>query len=228
MSVHDGHRKRLRNRFLNEGLDNFEEINALELLLFYCIPRIDTNEIAHRLLDEFGSFPKVLEASVNDLKKVEGIGDNAATFLSLLNACNRFYRMRKVSNIKNIKTRDQYVSFLEPMFTGIRNERIYILCLDGRGKILCRKLIAEGSITAVVLHVRKIVEVALSVGAVSVVLAHNHPAGYALPSADDSDMTIRVAKALKDVDVELIDHIIFADSDFTSCMATNFQCSDFG
>ena len=83
-------------------------------------------------------------------------------------------------------------------------------------------------ITAVVLHVRKIVEVALSVGAVSVVLAHNHPAGYALPSADDSDMTIRVAKALKDVDVELIDHIIFADSDFTSCMATNFQCSDFG
>lgn len=228
MSIHDGHRKRLRNRFLNEGLDNFEEINALELMLFYCIPRIDTNEIAHRLLEEFGSFPKVLEASVNDLKKVEGIGDNAATFLSLLNACNRFYRMRKVANIKNIKTKEQYIAVLEPLFTGIRNERIYILCLDGRGKILCRKLITEGSITSVVLHVRKIVEVALSVGAVSVVMAHNHPDGYALPSADDSDMTIRVVKALRDIDVELIDHIIFAESDYTSCMTTNFQYSDFG
>ena len=89
MSVHEGHRDRLRDRFLAEGLDNFTQVQVLELLLFYCIPRKDTNEVAHRLLQRFGSISQVLETRVEDLEKVDGIGHNAAVFLSLLPAAAR-------------------------------------------------------------------------------------------------------------------------------------------
>ena len=84
MSVHDGHRQRLKERFCKEGLDNFDEHQVLELLLFYCIPRMDTNPIAHALLNRFGRLAQVLEAPVEELEKVPGIGHNAAVFLSLI------------------------------------------------------------------------------------------------------------------------------------------------
>ena len=89
MSMHDGHRQRLKNRFREEGLDHFDEHQVLELLLFYCIPRIDTNELAHRLLERFGSLANVLEAKAEELEKVPGIGSNAATFLNLVTAVER-------------------------------------------------------------------------------------------------------------------------------------------
>lgn len=216
MSIHSGHRQRLRDRFLREGLDHFQEVNALELLLFYCIPRIDTNEIAHELLNEFGSFPNVMEASVEELKKVKGIGDNAATFISLVNATNRFYRMKKAENTDTISEIAQYVDILEPRFAGRKYETVFLLCLDAKSKIICCKQISEGTVSSAHISVRKVVEVALAVNASSVVLAHNHPGGYAVPSKADEDTTYRVAKALSDVDVTLLDHVIFSDSDYSS------------
>lgn len=216
MSVHDGHRQRMRERFIIEGLDGFQEVNVLELLLFYCFPRIDTNEIAHRLLDEFGSFPNVLEASIDDLKKVKGVGENAATFLSILNATNRYYRIKKTSHIKTISCPEQYISVLEPLFTGIKNERLYMLCLDAKSKIITCKLLGEGVSTGASVSVRKIMETALSVNATSVVMAHNHPDGCAVLSQEDKDMTCYVARALRDVEIELIDHVVFADSEHIS------------
>ena len=100
MSVHDGHRDRLKQRFLAEGLDNFSQVQVLELLLFYCIPRKDTNEVAHRLLDRFGSLSQVLETRVEDLEKVDGIGHNTAVFLSLFPAA------QPVSSSTSAKSRD--------------------------------------------------------------------------------------------------------------------------
>lgn len=216
MSIHSGHRQRLKDRFLREGLDNFQEVNALELLLFYCIPRIDTNELAHELLNEFGSFANVMEASVEDLKKVKGIGDNAATFLTLINAVNRFYRIKKAEGTTTVSKIEEYVSVLEPRFTGRKNETVFLLCLDAKSKIICCKQVSEGSVTSAHISVRKVVEAALSVNASAVILSHNHPGGYAMPSKADEETTYRVAKALSDVDVVLLDHVIFSDSDYTS------------
>lgn len=216
MSVHSGHRQRLKDRFLQEGLDNFQEINALELLLFYCIPRKDTNELAHELLREFGSFANVMEASVEDLEKVNGIGHNAATFISLIHATNRFYRIKKAEDTDTISQVDQYVAVLEPRFAGRKNETVFLLCLDAKSKIICCKQIGEGTATSAHISVRKVVEAALSANATSVILSHNHPGGYAMPSKADEETTFRVAKALSDVDVTLLDHVIFSDVDYTS------------
>lgn len=216
MSVHDGHRQRLRERFLTDGLDHFDEINVLELLLFYCIPRKDTNEIAHKLLDQFGSLPNVLDAPAEELRKVKDIGDNAATFLSLISSVNRYYQMKKAEQTGILTSIEQCNSYLVSKFLGRRNETVYLLCLDAKCKVICCRQVGEGTVNSAGISVRKIVEVALAVNATSVVLAHNHPSGIALPSAEDIHTTQQVANALKAVDVTLVDHIVVADDDYVS------------
>ena len=224
MSMHDGHRQRLKDRFLKDGLDNFQEINVLELLLFYCIPRIDTNPLAHRLLDEFGSLPNVLEASVEDLRKVEGIGENAATFLSLINSVNRYYRTKKAEGARVLSRPEHYINLLEPKFTGRKYEMVFLLCLNAKSEFICCKLISEGTATGASISVRKVVEVALAANASSVVIAHNHPNGSALPSKEDEQITRRLAKALSEVDVVLVDHVLFSDTDCTSFALSSHYC----
>ena len=130
MSIHDGHRQRLKNRFIEEGLDHFEEHQVLELLLFYCIPRVDTNPIAHALLDHFGSLAQVLEAPVEELEKVPGIGRNAAVFLSLVTAAGRYYQINAASHHVILNTVRECGEYLLPRFYGRNREVVYMLCLD--------------------------------------------------------------------------------------------------
>lgn len=216
MSIHEGHRQRVKERFLQEGLENFDELHALELLLFYCIPRKDTNPIAHALLDRFGSFVQVLEAPKEDLIKVPGMTESAAIFLSLMAQTNRYYQNCKMKDIKCLTTLDQCGDYLIPRFAGRRNEVVFILCMDAKCKVLGCKMLGEGSVNSASVPVRKIVETALQYNATTVVLAHNHPAGIAFPSADDLYATKKVAAALQAVEVQLQDHIIVADEDFIS------------
>lgn len=216
MSMHRGHRQRLKKRFLQEGLDNFDELQVLELLLFYCIPQKDTNPIAHRLLDHFGSLPQVLEASSQELKKVDGVGEEIATFLSLSTAVGRYYNVNRASAVKILSTVDDCGKYLVPRFYGRRNETVFLLCLDAKCKVLCCKEVGEGSVNSAAIPIRRIVEMALGANATSVVLAHNHPSGVALPSAEDVQTTQRLALALDAVEIVLIDHIVVADEDFVS------------
>ena len=129
MSIHSGHRERLRSRFLKEGLDNFEEVNALELLLFYCIPRKDTNELAHALLDHFGSFHQVLDATPDELMTVPGIGEGTATFLPLVASACRYYRVNQANNVTALDTIEKCGDYLVNYFHGRKNETIMLLCL---------------------------------------------------------------------------------------------------
>jgi len=216
MSVHDGHRERLRARFMKDGLDHFNDIQVLELLLFYCIPRKDTNELAHALLERFHSMSQVLDAPAEELKKVPGIGDSAATFLSLVSAVGRYYLVNRASQAVILNTIDQCGEYLFPLFHGRRNEMVYLLCLDAKCKVLSCNLVGEGSVNTASVSVRKIVEMALANNATSVVLAHNHPSGIALPSDEDKQTTQRVAMALDMVDIELVDHLVMADDDYVS------------
>lgn len=222
MSVHDGHRDRLRQRFQDEGIDNFTDVQALELLLFYCIPRRDTNELAHDLLNHFGSFAQVLDAKPEDLMRVGGIGANAALFLNLIPAAGRFYDVDRVKNSKILRTTDDCGSFLLPFFKGRNQEMVFLLCLDAKCKVLCCQQVGEGSVNSAGVPVRRVVETALAANATTVVLAHNHPSGLALPSHEDIATTRRIAVALEAVEINLADHIIVADDDFVSLAQSNY------
>ena len=142
--MHEGHRERVKRRFRQEGLDSFSDIQALELLLFYVIPRVDTNPIAHALLDHFGSLSQVLEASPEELMKVPGIGENAAVFLTLIPQMGRFYMVDRANHVKVLPTLEQCADYLVPHFFGRKLETVFILCLDAKCKLLCCKELGEG------------------------------------------------------------------------------------
>ena len=216
MPIHDGHRERMKKRFLEEGLDGFTQIQALELLLFYCIPQKDTNPLAHALLDRFGSLSQVLEAPVEELRKVPGVGAHTAIFLHLITEAGRFYLVNRSSQESILPSLESCAEYMLPFFFGRKVETVFLLCLDAKCKVLCCKEIGEGSVNAAGISVRRVVETALNAGASTVVLAHNHPSGLALPSAEDIQTTRRVAMALSAVEIQLADHIVVADGDYVS------------
>lgn len=223
MSIHEGHRQRLKERFLEQGMDSFTQIQALELLLFYCIPRQDTNELAHLLLERFGSFSQVLDADIEDLCDVKGVGPNTALFLKLMPAVTRYYQVDRAQLEGGpLLTIEACGDYLMPHFLGRTNETVFLLCLDAKGKVLCCRMVGEGGINSAGVPIRRIVELSLSVKATSVVLAHNHPSGIALPSPEDVSTTQRVATALQAVDVILADHLVVADDEFISMVQSGY------
>ena len=216
MGIHDGHREKMRQRFLKSGLDAFADHEALELLLYYAIPRRDTNPIAHALMERYGSLSAVLAAPVEDLKKVEGVGESAAILLKL---APQLYRKAKMSDAEQetiLSSVERVGAYLLERFAGEKNEVVYQLCLDRKGKLLVCKKLGEGGVTSADLDIRRLVESALLTGASAVVLARNHPSGVALPSRDDYAATARASTALAVVGVALTDHFIVADGDFVS------------
>lgn len=215
-SIHREHRKRVKNRFRMEGLDHFDEIHVLELLLFYGIPQGDTNPLAHRLLDRFGSLSQVLEAPAEELEKVSGVGEHVATLLNLIRDISRYYMVNRSMGCQILTTTDACGDYLVPYFVGRRDETVFLLCLDSKCKVISCKEVGSGSVNSAAVSVRKIVETALSANATSVVLAHNHPSGFAYPSDEDRLTTRRVAIALDAVGILLADHVVVADDDYVS------------
>ena len=216
MAIHDGHRARKKAQFRAHGLDAFADHEALDLLLYYAIPRVDTNPVAHRLMERFGSLDGVLSASVEELEKVEGVGENAATLLSLILPLVRRSRMTASKQPVILNGKEAAGAYFIDLFFGVRDEHLYEACLDAKGKLLQCFKVADGSVDTVNLNMRVIVENALKCGASAVVLSHNHPSGVALPSEDDNLTTLMVYDALRTVGVVLLDHIIVADDDFVS------------
>ena len=136
MGIHDGHREKMRQRFLKGGLDSFADHEALELLLYYAIPRRDTNPIAHALMERYGSLSAVLTAPVEDLQKVEGIGESAAILLKL---APQLYRKAKLSDAEQetvLSSVERVGAYLLERFAGEKNEVVYQLCLDRKGRLL--------------------------------------------------------------------------------------------
>ena len=227
MSIHDGHRQRMKERFLAEGMDHFSDYQVLELLLFYAVPRKDTNPIAHALMDHFGTLSQVLEAPVEELEKVAGVGRNAAILMKLVTEVGRCYLVDRSNRNVILETISECGDYLKSFFFGRRNETVFILCLDAKCKVLACREVGEGSVNSANVPIRRIVEMALSANATSVVLAHNHPSGLAFPSEEDVITTRRVAAALSMVEIRLVDHIIVADDDFVSLVHTGHRFDDY-
>ena len=206
----------MKVRYRDHGLDNFNDVNVLELLLFYAIPRKDTNELAHALLDHFGSLDRIFEASVPELEEVPGIGENTALLITLVPQITRRYLMAKGNCICSITSSAEAGKYLVPRLMFEKEEKLLLLCLDAKKSVISCVSLGSGVINAVDVNVRKVVENAVRNRASSVLLAHNHPSGVALPSREDERITREIASALKLVGIPLDDHIIVAGDDFVS------------
>lgn len=216
MGIHDGHREKMRRRYMENGLEGFADHEALELLLFYAIPRRDTNPIAHALMNRYESLSNVLNAPVEELASVEGIGENAAVLIRLVSQLNQKAGLPSGKKPVVIRSTVEAGNYLVRRFAGERGETAFELCLDRKGKLLSCKRLGQGGDLSVNFDIRQLVANALLFSASSVILAHNHPSGEAAPSHSDYAATERVRAALRAVDIELADHIIVADSDYVS------------
>lgn len=216
--MHEGHRKRMRERYRKDGLEGFADHEVLELLLFYGRARGDVNPLAHTLMDTFGSLQAVLEARPDQLLAVPGVGEETATLLSLMLPMFRRYSACLCRDKKHFDTRQDMLQFCSALLSGWRTERFYVICLGSDNQLLGQRLIAEGSAGSVQAYPRLIVEAALNLNARGVVLCHNHPGGSPWPSRDDLMSTEHIRLLLKGMDIELLDHVIVAGENTYSMM----------
>lgn len=219
MQLHEGHRERMREQIRTSGMDSLSDVQALEYALYFIQARGDTNELAHRLLMRFGTFSQVLQAPESELLKVDGVGPRTAEFLTLFWKMERRHQMARGREFTILSSTQRCAAYLLPFFIGETEEAVYLLCLDAKCKVLDCSLVHRGAVNSALISTRKVVKKALDHNATSVVLAHNHPSGIALPSGEDQQTTRLLREALGLVDVQLVDHIIVADGDYVSMAA---------
>jgi len=214
-NAHDGHRARMRNRYLQSGFDGFEDHEILEMILYNCYRRRNTNDIAHKLLDHFGSLSAVFEAPLDSLIEV-GISESVAVSLKMIpDICRVYYDDRNNSKSK-ILSLDALGEYFVHKFIGRNDESVYLLLLDSKCKEIYCGVVATGSSITSDVPIRKIVDLALRYNASLAVISHNHPSGVALPSKADLNVTNVLFNTLATVGVRLVDHIIVADDDYVS------------
>lgn len=207
---HAGHRQRMRERFVAQGLDGFAPHEVLELMLFYAIPQKNVNPLAHKLIDRFGSLHGVLDAPVEELMKVEGVGEYAATYLTLFQAVARRFESSRAGERECLRNRGMAEAHCRRLLKGLRLEHFYVVCLDAQMRVLADALIARGSLSEVQAYPRLVAEAVLRYNAYTVLLTHNHPGGSLIPSQQDMDHTRLLAEMLRNIEVPLADHIIVA------------------
>lgn len=203
-----GHRQRMREKFSNGGLDSFLDHEALDLLLTYCIARRDTKPIAWALLKRFGSLSAVLDASVEELCKVEGIGKQSALFFKLIRGILKKYSLENVKERPIIKSPQQVIDYCKASLSGNKEECLELIFLSIRNTVLGTETVAKGSLDRVSVSPRKIVECALAAKAAAVILVHNHPSGDPTPSMEDILLTKDVTRAAALLGITVHDHII--------------------
>lgn len=222
MSIHKGHRMRVKQEFLRGGLEHFSDLRALELLLFYSRFQGDVNPLAHALLDTFGSLAGVLDADPELLLEVPGMGENTATLLKLIPAMGAKYLSCRTSTETMILNTKDMRRLFAPYFFGAKNEMSYLAALDGKRKLLGVRKISEGTPNATDVTTRRVAEATLALNATVVILAHNHVSGIATPSEADLQSTAYLQAFLAKMSVTLLDHVIMADDDMVSLRESNY------
>ena len=225
MTVHEGHRSRVRERYRQEGLEGFAPHEVLELLLFYGRSRGDTNAEAHALLDHFGSLRAVLEAPPDQLMQIKGIGEESAVLISMIVPLFRRYMALLAEKQRSIASREEAEEFCKALLAGWRSERFYALALNSSGRLLGCRLIAEGSLSEVPAYPRAVAEAALQLNAASLILCHNHPGGSTAPSGADLETTDQLETMLSMLGIPLLDHIIIAGNEAWSMAQHGQICS---
>ena len=216
--MHQGHRKRVKNRYIKEGFDNFQDHEVLEAALFLANKRGDTNATSHLLINEFGSVKGVLEADFDMLQKVEGVGECTAFSLKvILELLKRYERCVHENPVRYTRI-SQIGMYFYNKYIGVTKERLYVMLFNNRMNLLDCVMVSEGSVTSTGIPLNKINDLIVQKKAAAVVLAHNHPDGLAVPSPNDMEVTDTVRQLLESIDVTLVEHLIIADNRFYPIM----------
>ncbi len=221
---HKGHRSRMRLRYLQGGFDNFADHEILEMVLYYCYPQKDTNPLAHRLLEYFGSMSAIMEAPVDSLIDA-GLSENAAVFLRMIPDLSRVYLDDRNNNKNKIIDLDRIGDYFLSKYIGRHDEHVMLLLMDAKGKEVYCGVVAVGTASGSDVPIRKIVDLSMRYNATNAVIAHNHPSGVALPSKADLNTTATLAEMLSYIGVQLVDHIIISDNDYIS-LRDSTLCDD--
>lgn len=213
---HSGHRNRLREKYIEHGVEALAPHEVLEMLLFNAIPYRNTNDIAKILLDRFGSLSAVFDATLDQLTEA-GLTRNQAAFLKLIPDVTRLYALDKYDNPSKIIDLQRLPGYICDLFIGHESEEhVIFLLMDKKMKETYCGVVAKGDFSASAISMRKIIGLALNYGAAAAVLAHNHPSGFAIPSAEDYKATLQIRDSLRQIGVELLDHYVVADGDCVS------------
>lgn len=213
---HANHRQRVRNRFKQTELDGFADHEIIEFLLFYAIPRRDTNELAHRLINTFGSLHNLFDASVEDIIRECEVSENTAVLLSLIPHVAKRYQLSKQGNNIFLDNPTEAGKYCIQLFINQTVEHFYVLCLNAKHQLIETVLLQTGTINEVHYYSREIVKVALRFHAVSIIVAHNHPSGNKTPSHEDVIATKEIQNILQTIDVSLLDHIVVGKETYFS------------
>lgn len=215
-NLHAGHRQRVKNEFLEVGIESFSDVRALEMLLFYAIPRKDTNELSHQLLSRFGSLQNVFSASVSELESA-GLSENTAILIHLVPGLARKAIIEKEEKgLRYFRNSGEIGPYISSCFLGDRDERFFIFFLDASLRLLSRKEVAHGVVNKVNVDIRRIAEMALASKCTSCIIAHNHPDGIPEPSKDDILVTGKIKDSLLLLGIRLNDHFIAAGDQYYS------------
>lgn len=212
---HSGHRIRIREKINNGGLENMHDHELLEYFLFHTVPYRDTNLLAHKLINHFGSFHAVFNASFDDLMQVEGVTNVTATFISSMPTFFKRYN-EDIMHTTKIRDVEDVAKIMKMKFHGANIEKVYMLCLDSNMNLINCYLISDGNSKEVSVENRKIMEIAIRSNAEYVIMVHNHPNNCAKISADDVEATYLVKKMLSGIGIKLVDSIIAAGDNYIS------------
>lgn len=219
--IHLNHRKRVKDKFLEFGLESMYPHEILEILLYYSVPREDTNPIAHTLIKEFGSLSAVLDADYNDLLKIKGLGPHSAMLLKLVPEICKKYGQDKLSQFADCKNHNSTVEFLKAHLSLLNHEEFHLLCLTSDLKLLKHIKLFSGTVNSAAVNLRKLTEEILKYDTAGVIIAHNHPSKNLQPSVDDDEITEKILNSLNYLNIQLLDHIIIAGDKAYSYYATN-------
>ncbi len=220
--MHENHRQRMRDRCMKSGFEGFSDHELVEMLLSYGIPRKDTNPIAHELIDRFGSLGRVLEANTDELMQVHGIGERSAIIFPLIMTAMRRYGMEKDDSGNRFDRVSLIAQHFCGLFFGMDKEVVYAMLLDNRmNKVDCYK-VGEGTVNSSTVNIRELVEKVIAKKASSVVLAHNHPHGLAIPSTADREFTIELKNLLDPLSINLLEHFIIVEDRFCPIMEQEY------
>ena len=219
-NLHSGHRKRMRNKCLSDNMESFTDHELIEMLLYYCIPMKDTNELAHKIIDECGNLAILMETKPQDLMNRCGISEGTAVFFAITSEIMKRCDRQKWEKKRTLSSAEEAGKFAVSLLSYEIYECFYVICLDSQSRIINFVKLSQGNIDEININIREIAETAIRYKATSVILAHNHPGGSLIPSYQDIDATSRISSCLNLMDIEVYDHIIVADNKYYS-MAAN-------
>lgn len=210
--LHSGHRSRVKDRFEQNGMRDFQDHQVLEMLLFYAIPQRDTNDLAHILIDEFGSLAGVFDAPLESLEAMKGMGKNSAILIKMIPEIYSKYLENKNLNRKLVlNTPTAVTKYFASKFIGYQHEVLMAAFIDNQCRHKKTIIVSEGGQSSTEINIRKIASTAMNLNATSVIIAHNHPQGVAAPSASDVESVREMKKIFKKLDLLLVDSIIISD-----------------